>query len=67
MTSILLKDLKPGAWFTRKPNEAPKEKQVFIKEYYERSEKKYFCSRYSDINDGLFLKGSTVVYIDFYF
>lgn len=62
-----LKDLKQGEWFTRKPIDCPKESQVFIREYYIREDKRYFCERWSAIGDGIELKGDTIVYVDFYF
>lgn len=35
-----LKDIKKGEYFTLKPIAEPKESQVYIKEEYDRSEKK---------------------------
>lgn len=67
MTAKLLKDIKAGEYFTRKPIEEPNEKQVFIKRDYVRSDKKYTCERFSDMNDYIQLKGNTTVYIDFTF
>lgn len=65
--AVKLKDLKKGEWFTRKPIEEPKESQVFIRDFYCREDKKYFCQRWSDMSDGILLKGETVVYTEFYF
>ena len=67
MQGIKLKDLKKGEFFTRKPIEEPKERQVFIKDFYVREDKKYFCQRWSNISDGIELKGDTIVYTEFYF
>ena len=67
MIAKKLKDLKQGEWFTRKPIEEPKESQVFIRRDYIRSDKKYSCERFSDMNSEIFLKGSTTVYTDFIF
>ena len=67
MTEKKIKDLKQGEWFTLKPSEYPKDSQVYIREDYERSEKKYYCSKWSDICAGRFLKGDKVVYVDFTF
>ena len=64
---MTLKELKKGDFFTRKGIENPKEEQVFIRGDYDRESKKYECSRYSDVNDTIFLKGSTTVYTDFIF
>lgn len=62
-----LKDLKKGEWFTLKPIEEPKGSQVFIKDDYDRSEKKYMCGRFDDISYSCYLKGTTTVYTDFIF
>lgn len=67
MKAVKLKELKQGEWFTRKPNEYPTEKQVFIREHYIREDKKYCCTRWCDIGDCIELKGDTIVYIDFTF
>lgn len=67
MIPIKLKDLKRGEWFICKPNEYPKEKQVFIKRDYDRATKKYSCQRFSDISDYIQLKPETIVYTDFTF
>lgn len=67
MKAIKLKDLRAGEWFTRKPLEEPNEKQVFIRRDYIRQDKKYYCERFSDMNDGILLKGETTVYTDFIF
>ena len=48
MEQKLLKDLKKGEFFTKKPIEEPKETQVFIRGEYDKSEKKYEITRFSD-------------------
>ena len=67
MVAIKMKDLKKGAWFTIKPVEQPKESQVFIKSDYDRSERKYWATKWSDIGDGKYVPGDRIVYIDFEF
>ena len=67
MEQKLLKDLKKGEFFTKKPIEEPTEKQVFIGGEYDRSEKKYEISRFSDFCDTAFLKGTAKVYTGFTF
>lgn len=66
-TPKLLKDLKPGTWFALKPYEEAKESQVYIRSDYDRSERKYWATKWSDIGDGRFMKGTTKVYTDFTF
>ena len=62
-----LKDLKQGAFFTRKPIAAPKESQVWIRGGYDRSSGSYECTRFDDINDFRQIKGETEVYTEFVF
>ena len=64
---MLLKELKKGDWFTLKPISEPKESQVYIRGDYDRSDKKYSCCKWSDVNYERFLKGTTKVYTDFIF
>lgn len=64
-----LKELKRGEYFTRKPmyEQEAKPSQVYIKEDYDRSTKKYWCQKWDDISRGMELKGDTEVYMDFIF
>lgn len=64
---MLLKELKKGDWFTLKPIEYPKGSQVYVRGDYIRSDKKYSCCKWSDINSERLLKGTTKVYTDFIF
>lgn len=64
---MMLKDLKKGDYFTVKAIECPTEKQVFIKGDYDRSDKKYECVRFDDINEYRYFKGTKEVYTDFIF
>lgn len=65
--TMTLKELKKGEYFTRKDIEFPKDTQVFVRGDYDRSTKKYECHRFSDINDTIYLKGSTNVFTDMTF
>lgn len=62
-----LKDLKKGDWFTLKNISEPKDNQVWIKNEYNRSSKKYLCIRWSDISDSKEISGNKEVYTDFIF
>lgn len=64
---MTVKELKKGTYFTRKPLENPKENQVFIRGEYDRELKKYECTRFSDINDTIYLRGNVEVYTDMIF
>ena len=64
-----LKELNHGDFFTRKSmnGQEAKESQVYIKEDYDRSTKKYWCQKWNDISKGIELKGDAEVYQDFIF
>lgn len=62
-----LKDLKKGEWFTLKEIEYPDINQVWIKGDFDRSEKKYCCTRWDDINRDKLVAGDKIVYVDFIF
>ena len=62
-----LKNLKKGDWFTLKNISEPKGNQVWIKEEYDRSTKKYLCIRWSDISDSKEISGEKEVYTNFIF
>ena len=63
-----VKDLKKGDFFTLKEcGEYPSERRVYIRNGFDRSEGKYLCDRFSDISDGLFLKGDRFVWTGFCF
>ena len=67
MEQKLLKDLKKGEFFNKKQIEEQTEKKGFISSEYDRSEKKYEISRFSDFCDTAFLKGTAKVYTGFTF
>lgn len=67
MEKKTLKEIKKGEMFTLKPIEEPKASQVYIKDDYDRTDKKWACYKWSDINAYRYLKGSTPVYTDFTF
>lgn len=62
-----LKDLKKGEYFTIKPIDYPKESQVWVKDEYDRIERKYCCIRFDDISESRLYAGNKEVYIDFTF
>lgn len=64
---MTIKDLQKGEFFTLKPIRKPDESQVFIKGDYDRTEKKYECTRFSDFCSTRLLNSNTVVYTDFIF
>lgn len=67
MKAKLIKDLKPGEYFTTKPIETPSESQVWVRDGYCRDVKKYEVYKFADIGVWRLWKGSRVVYVDFEF
>lgn len=62
-----LKDLKAGEWFTKKPIAEPNGSQVWIKQAYDRSAKKYEIVRWDDVNDSQLMSGEKEVFTEFVF
>lgn len=62
-----IKDLKNGEFFTLKPIAEPSESQIYVRGEYDRSERKYWAQKFSDIGDGKYLDGNRTVYTDFTF
>lgn len=60
-TAIMLKNVKPGDFVTRKPNL----NKVYRKAEYNRELKKYCLDDYNDSSRCIYLKGETIVYIGF--
>ena len=63
LTAIKIKDLPAGEFFKRKPDS----KIVYVREDYDRSEKRYVATDWEDTCRMLYLKGETIVYIGFEF
>lgn len=62
-----LKDLKAGDFFTKKPIAEPNEHQVWIKQAYDRSLKKYEIVRWDDVCDTQRMSGDKEVFTEFVF
>lgn len=67
MEKVKLQSLCRGDVFTLKAIEEPKESQVYVLNYYDRSSKTYSASKFSDMNAERFFKGSKEVWIGFTF
>lgn len=65
--TITVKDLKNGQFFTKKDIKYPNDNQVWIRGAYDRTEKKYECTRFSDSNDVQYINGNKTVYTEFIF
>ena len=61
LTAATIKSIKLGEYFKRKPDS----KQVYIRGEYDKSTRSYSCGKSEDISAGMYLKGSTEVYIGF--
>lgn len=63
-----LKELKRGEFFTLKDyGEYPEDARVYVKGDYDRSLKKYSCTRFMDCNAETFRRGDLMVYVGFTF
>ena len=60
---LTLQELPQGEFFKRKENS----KKVYMNEDYYRPEKKYQCGDFEDIGNAIYLKGETLVFVDFEF
>lgn len=67
MEKKTIKDLKKGEFFTRKAIDNPTETQVWIRGDYDRTEKKYECTRFDDICRTAYFKGTAPAYTEFTF
>ena len=67
MIQTTIRELKDGQFFTFRPHEYPKERQVYVRSRYDRSGKKFAYFPFSDMMDEHFAKGSRVVFTDFIF
>lgn len=64
---MTIKDLKRGDFFTLKPIENPTDKQVYIRGKYDRSTRKYTCTRFDDCCATRDFPGSKTIFTDFTF
>ena len=64
---MTVKELKKNDWFTKKPIDEPRESQVWIRGEYDRSTKKYVCTRFDDICTTCLIRGDKEIYTDFTF
>lgn len=62
-----IKDMKKGEYFTKKPIEAPKESQVWVRGAYDISHRQYECTRFDDISVSCYIRGDKDVFTDFTF
>ena len=63
MKQVELRKVKSGDWFKRKADS----KTVYVKDEYIRSNRRFECHDWFDINRYILLKPSTMVWVDFIF
>ena len=64
---MTMKELRKGDFFTLRAIEDPAPSQVYIRGEYDRTERKYWAQKFSDISDGKYIDGNREVYINFEF
>jgi len=64
---MTVKELKKGDFFTKKPILYPRDCQVWIRGEYDRSTKRYCCTRFDDISCSALLRGDKEIYTDLIF
>lgn len=64
---MTIKDLHKGDFFTLKDIEHPTEKQVYIRGDYDRSTRKYECTRFDDASSTRLFKGDKVIFTSLIF
>lgn len=64
---VPLRTLKKGDYFTIKPIAYPTDKQIYIKDEWDRSSRKFCCGRYDDISYSREFPADKMVYTDFIF
>lgn len=60
-----IKELKKGEYFTIRPIEEPQGYQVWVRDQYDRSERRYLCHNYEDNNRWRYYQGDKEVFVDF--
>lgn len=67
MQRVRLDSLKKGDFFTLVPTDCPRESQVYVKDSYDRSDRKYVAIKFNDISSSRLFPGDKLVYADFIF
>lgn len=67
METTTIKHLKKRDFFTLKPCEEVKECNVWVRDFYNRSTKRYECYKFSDVNHYRSFNRNLIVYTDFIF
>ena len=67
MGGTKIRDVPKGEYITLKPIAEPKASQVWLRDEYDRSEKKYMIVRFDDACTSRLIDGNREVYTDFTF
>ena len=63
MKKVQIKEIKNGEFIRRQPDS----KTTYIKGDYDRTNKKYSCINFDDINKEIFIKSTAKVWVGFTF
>ena len=64
---LKVKDVQKGEYITLKPIAEPKASQVWVRDEYDRSERKYMIVKFDDASTSRLISGEKEVFTDFYF
>lgn len=64
---MTIKELRKGEYFTRKDIKEPRDNQVWVREEYDRSTRKYYAINFADCSRSILLKADTQVFTGFTF
>lgn len=67
VTACALRDVPRGGFFTLKPCAFPDSERVYVRDEYERSERKFYIHKFADVCASRFMDGGRVVYVGFTF
>ena len=57
-----IKELKQGNYFTTKPIEDARSKDIWVRDEYDRAEKKYLCHNYANNNRWKYFDGGKTIF-----
>lgn len=63
---MTIRELKKGDYFTFKQIDEPKDCQVWVRDEYDRSSKKYLVYCWGDVNKSRLVKGDKIVFTAWY-
>lgn len=64
---MTIKELRKGEYFTRKDIKEPRDSQVWVRDEYDCSTRKYYAINFADCSRSILLNGNTEIFTDFTF